>query len=96
MANQEHLYILKKGVTNSAIFKPSFSKWNKWRDKNSEIRPDLSEAYLHGASLSGADLSGAYLRGANLSGADLDGANLSAANLRGADLRGAQGYAGDD
>ena len=64
MANQEHLYILKKGVTNSVIFKPSFSKWNKWRDKNSEIRPDLS-----GADLREADLGGAYLDGANLRGA---------------------------
>ena len=73
MANQEHLYILKKGVTNSVIFKPSFSKWNKWRDKNSEIRPDL-----RGVSLSGANLNGANLRRANLDGANLRGANLDA------------------
>ncbi|MBL4690104.1 MAG: hypothetical protein JKY68_01350 [Rhodospirillales bacterium] len=38
-ANQEHLDILKQGV----------DEWNKWRDENSEIRPDL-----RGVSLSGA------------------------------------------
>ena len=70
MANQEHLDILKKGVTN-------ITKWNKWRDENSEIRPDLREAYLRGA----------HLDGANLRGADLSAANLFGANLRGADLR---------
>ena len=55
MANQEHLDILKQGV----------DEWNKWRDENSEIRPDLS-----GANLAGADLDGAYLGGANLDAGD--------------------------
>ena len=48
--NQEHLDILSQGV----------DEWNKWRDENSEIRPDLVLA----------DLSGADLRGANLDAGD--------------------------
>ena len=60
MAKKEHLDILKQGV----------NEWNKWRDKNSEIRPDLS----------GADLDGADLREANLGEANLRVANLRVAN----------------
>ena len=51
MANQEHLDNLKQGV----------DEWNKWRDKNSEIRPDLVRADLGGANLHGAHLDGANL-----------------------------------
>ena len=40
MANDEHLAILKKGV----------DAWNAWRDKNPDIRPDLSEANLSEAN----------------------------------------------
>jgi len=81
MANQEHLYILKKGVTNWAIFKPSFYKWNKWRDKNSEIRPDLSGAYLAGAKLYEANLSGADLSGANLYEAKVSDEEIADCNI---------------
>jgi uncharacterized protein YjbI with pentapeptide repeats len=94
MANEEHLRILDQGV----------EAWNRWRDKNRDVQPDLIEADLSEADLSRADLSeadlvGANLRGAylgeadlgkaDLSGANLRGANLSGANLRGANLRGA-------
>ena len=94
MANEKHLRILRQGV----------EAWNRWREDNPDIRPDLSEADLYGADLSGADLfranlraaklSGAYLFAANLrvaklSGAYLIGANLGAAYLLGADLCGA-------
>lgn len=71
MANPEHIEILKQGV----------EAWNKWREEDPEIRPDLSGADVHEASLWNADL-----RGANLAGADLDGADLSGANLREANL----------
>jgi hypothetical protein len=71
MANEEHLEILKQGV----------EVWNKWREDNPDIRPDLSDADLEGADLSGADL-----REANLGGANLSEAGLRGANLRGADL----------
>jgi uncharacterized protein YjbI with pentapeptide repeats len=89
MANEEHLSILKSGV----------SAWNKWRSEHPEIIPDLREAdlyeaYLRGTNLNGANLSRANLVETNLSGADLSGANLSGAdlveaNLSGADLVGA-------
>ena len=85
MANDEHVAILKKGV----------AAWNKWRNENPNICPDL-----RGAKLIGMDLTDANLRRANLSlanlmsgrrlcGADLRGTDLRRANLDGADLRGA-------
>jgi hypothetical protein len=87
MANEEHLEILKQGV----------EVWNKWREENIEIRPDLSKAYLTGAKLWDANLSNANLFGASLTGAsllrvklwdaNLSNANLSNADLRDADLR---------
>jgi len=89
MANQEYLDVLEQGV----------DEWNKWREENPEIRPDLHKAnlsrgnlrlaYLHKASLRAANLGGTNLRGADLSGAYLLGAYLRGANLRGADLSGA-------
>ncbi len=92
MANPEHLKIIKQGV----------KAWNKWREENPDIWPDLEkvnligakleEANLKGANLKGANLTGAQLRdailiGATLSGANLTGVNLSRANLIGAKLR---------
>jgi hypothetical protein len=90
MANDAHLKILKEGV----------SAWNKWRDENPDIKPDLGESNLDGAELSGANLSGANLYMANLSGADLYMADLLGAifvgtQLRGADLLGANLSAAD-
>ncbi len=94
MVNEEHLEILKQGV----------EKWNEWREKNPEIKPELAEANLVNKDLSGiklseADLSGANLNRANLERADLSNANLSVvylgramlneANLREANLSGA-------
>ena len=84
MANDEHVAILKQGV----------EVWNKSRDENRDIRPDLGGADLRGANLVGADLRVADLRGARLAGADLGKANLtdvdlSGAYLLGTDLRGA-------
>jgi Pentapeptide repeats (8 copies) len=79
MANDEHVAMLKKGVT----------AWNAWRDKNESVVPDLSEANLSGAILIGADLNSADLSGADLSGADLNSAHLWHANLSGTNLRGA-------
>ena len=43
IANEEHLKILKQGV----------EAWNKWREKNPQITPDLSKADLYKANLSG-------------------------------------------
>ena len=89
MANPEHLAILKQGVEG----------WNKWREEHSDLRPNLREAELEGADLSGALLQEADLYDANLVQASLSatelyhaylhGANLSGAHLLGAKLHGA-------
>src|ERR687885_32551 len=92
MPNKEHIELLNQGV----------KIWNYWREKNTDLIPNLREADLRKAdlryaNLSGADLLGADLLGAKLSGADLSGANLKQANLREvnlsqADLSGANLY----
>jgi uncharacterized protein YjbI with pentapeptide repeats len=89
VANPEHVEILKQGV----------EVWNKWRNKNPNIEPDLREAsfvfvHLSGVNLSCAKLNdaefyGAELKGSNLSGADLDSVHLGSANLGKANLSGA-------
>lgn len=76
MANKKHLEILLEGVET----------WNKWREQNSELRPDLSNASLEGRELLGVDfhrtnLSEAKLTGTTLANADLTGTDLSEANL---------------
>lgn len=86
MANEEHVKILKQGV----------DAWNKWRQENPGILPDLSRADLSGAHLSfarltdvllhDADFSGAQLNSADLNAADLTATNLSHANLGSANL----------
>jgi hypothetical protein len=86
MANEEHLKILKQGV----------EIWNRQREENPEVAPDLNGADLRGvnlcranlrwAHLGGADLQDARLEETNLTKADLSGANLLMANLRRADL----------
>ena len=69
MVNLEHLRNLQQGA----------KAFNKWRDENSEIKPNLSKADLRGANLGGADLRGANLGGSNLRGMDVDKANFSRA-----------------
>jgi hypothetical protein len=68
--------------------------WNKWRDENQSIQPNLFEANLAEANLAGANLAIANLTKANLTGADLSGtilfgADLASANLTRANLTGA-------
>jgi hypothetical protein len=58
------------------------SKWNRWREKHPEVRPDLSNAVIGDATLTGVDL-----HDANLYRADFFGARLFEANLKSADLR---------
>lgn len=89
MANEEHLEILRQGA----------KEWNKWREENLFVWPDLRDADLreavlchadlHGADLSSARLVGARLVGANLIAAHLSGTHLSRANLSRSDLTGA-------
>jgi uncharacterized protein YjbI with pentapeptide repeats len=85
MANPDHINILKQGV----------AAWNNWRIKNRKITPQLNQAELNGAALSGSDFRGANLIAATLKGSILRKADLSDADLRGAtfaraDLRNAE------
>ncbi|MEC4818260.1 MAG: pentapeptide repeat-containing protein [Scytonema sp. PMC 1069.18] len=77
MANNEHWALLKQGVK---------TVWNKWRTKNPETVPDLSEVDLHSINLKGADFTRTDLSKSNLCHADLSQANLSSVNLIWADL----------
>jgi hypothetical protein len=74
MANPEHVAILKQGV----------EVWNRWRDENGQIVPDLSKI-----DLSRADLRNANLRGTNMEYSGLSHAKCAAARLWSAQLRGA-------
>lgn len=87
--NKQHLAILNRGVV----------AWNRWRERNPEVSPELAGAKPTERDLSQIDLSGADLRGidfgwtslcnAKFIGADLRDATLTSANLSNADLRGA-------
>lgn len=92
MANQEHLEILLGG---------NVDKWNKWREENPDIVPDLSETEICGRetkrvydmetrTVCGDAMYYEYvippnLVGVNLAGADLHGTEITA-DLRGADF----------
>jgi uncharacterized protein YjbI with pentapeptide repeats len=71
LANENHLQIIKKGV----------DIWNRWRQENPSIKPDLSNAWLFKADLSGADFSNANLSNAILTRANLTNAIFTEANL---------------
>ena len=79
MANQEHLKIFQQGVP----------AWNKWREENRKILPDLRDAALGGSAFVWGDLREAALRGADFREADLRRANLGDADLNDAVMRGA-------
>jgi len=83
MANPDQLLML----TGS----DGVNAWNRWREDNPGVIPDLSgadlsEGDLLKANLSAADLSGADLSGADLTEADLRMTDFSHANLSGANL----------
>jgi hypothetical protein len=71
MANPEHLERLKSGV----------EKWNRWRQRDRDVRPDLREA-----DLTGMDMSGAFLRGAIFSKARMVGVSIARSFLSSADF----------
>lgn len=79
MANPEHVEILKQGV----------EAWNRWREQNPFVEPDLSKATYYEANIREVNLSRTNLMEANLEGADFSGANFTKANLRKANLSGA-------
>ncbi|MBN2083587.1 MAG: pentapeptide repeat-containing protein [Anaerolineales bacterium] len=81
MANEQHLKRLIE-----AIEKHDISIWNRWRQENPVVRPDLSGSDLRRADLKHAAFDGALFRDANLRGtdfsyADLHGSDLNKANL---------------
>ena len=81
MANAEQFALLKTGVAS----------WNKWRNLNVGVLPDLSQASLKKATLGMVQLTAANLSGTNLTNAVLRHANLrkailAEANLTGSDL----------
>ena len=71
MANLEHLEKLYQDV----------GEWNRWREKNLKVSPDLTSADLSNTNLVAIDLSRADLSRANLSGTNLSMANLGGVNL---------------
>ena len=79
MTDPNHIKILEQGT----------GIWNRWREKNPEIVPDLSNADLKGASLYSFNLESAQLSGADLQGASLGFSNLQNATLLRANLQGA-------
>jgi uncharacterized protein YjbI with pentapeptide repeats len=56
MANDEHVALLKRGVT----------AWNAWRKKNRQVHVNLRGADLRNANLRGVDLSKADFIGQDL------------------------------
>jgi Pentapeptide repeats (8 copies) len=76
MANDDHVALLRKGA----------DVWNKWREKNPDIYPDLSYADLTGENLAHAVLVGANLMEAVLTRADLNCADLTELNLSNLEL----------
>jgi uncharacterized protein YjbI with pentapeptide repeats len=79
MANQEHLDVLAQGV----------EVWLRWRQENSEVKPDFSNANFNGANLITAYLCDADFEYASLERADLSQATLIQADFNKASLAGA-------
>ncbi len=79
---------------HSKIFNQGVEAWNKWREENPELTPDLAGEQFSYENLSGInfsrmdlsyeDLSSATLIGADFTRAELDHTDLSDAYLKGA------------
>ncbi len=84
MADSEHVLKVKEGT----------AAWNRWREEEPDIIPDLGWANFNGINLDGAvfaksALKLAFCKGCSMVGADFSEANMRGANLEGCDLRGA-------
>jgi len=71
MANEKHLEVLEKGV----------DVWNKWREINRDIKPDLSEVNLTGKNLENINFQKANLYMSNFYSCNLKKANFWLSNL---------------
>jgi len=72
------------------LIRRDLDTWNRLREADPGMVPDLSQSDLSKADLALANLSGALLNDANLVLANLRGADLRAADLTGANLVGAR------
>lgn len=70
------------------MLRSDLNQWQEWRDKNPNLRPDLSKVSLRGAHLDNVDFHKADLTGADLTHAFLHEANLCEADLSGAIMHG--------
>jgi uncharacterized protein YjbI with pentapeptide repeats len=77
MANADHLRIIKQG--------PGI--WNRWRNENPGIEPDLARADLSRLELNEVDLNETDLRKTILQNTTFRGATLIKADLRGSNLQ---------
>lgn len=83
MANSEHVKSIKEGV----------DFWNKWRNENPDILPDLGWANLVSLNLNGIELNGcnlklAFCRDSSLVNAQFKNANLYGTNFQNSNLKG--------
>jgi uncharacterized protein YjbI with pentapeptide repeats len=82
MADPNHLNILMQGADT----------WNKWREVNPNVEPDLRDSDLSGKDLREFNFYNTNLSGSNLTGVDFRDANLIGANLGRTKLNGANLY----
>ncbi len=88
MGNSEHMKI----ILNSTV-----EEWNKWREENFRIQPDLTRIDLSNRDLTGIDFRGVGLFKANFRNSNLENANLRQSiviksNFSGCNLSGAHVY----
>ena len=84
MADPDHVSKVKEGA----------AAWNRWREEEPDVLPDLGWANINGLDLDGAVFAGAVLKlafckGCSLVSADFSGASMRGVNFEGCDLRGA-------
>lgn len=75
--NKKHHKVFRRGV----------AAWNKWRDKNPDVVPELTGLELNNEDLDGINLSKADLRGVKFQGVSLNSSLLENANLEGSDVK---------
>jgi uncharacterized protein YjbI with pentapeptide repeats/DNA-binding XRE family transcriptional regulator len=75
--NKKHLKVFRRGIT----------AWNKWRNNNPDVIPELTGIELNTEDLDGINLSKADLRGVKFENVTLNSSVFENANLEGADLK---------